>query len=574
MTTTHGGELVARTLAAAGVRHAFGLHGGHLDPILTSMVRHGISLIDTRHEAAAGNAAEGYARATGGLGVAFATAGPGFMNVFPALANAYVDRIPMLLLTSSPPLREAELNVLQGGIDQIAAASAVTRWAHRVTTASRIPDLVALAIRHATAGVRGPVVLEFPIDVLSRPVDEATASTATLVDIQPPGPSAHAVAVAADLLASAERPLIVIGGGAAVSPGMSEALRAFVERTKIPVVVSSWGHGVLPDGHSCLLGGPVEFTTLAMIGQVPDLIILLGARRGVMLGGRSTSMVPASARVVHVDIDGTEPGRIGTVDLAVRSDAAEFVRALATSRSTWPNWAKWNDATKAAQGGHAYLYAGDDPIAPSGRMHPYFAAKAVVEALDTETIAIYDGGELSAWMSFFARAHRPRSWFGLGMMGGLGVGPGFAIGAQVARPESRVVLLSGDGALGFHLPEFNTMVRHKLPITTIVFNNQGWGMSLHGQQALYGTDTRVIVDLPDTRYDQIAAAFGLYAERVERPEEIGPAMRRAFDSGKPACLDLAIAPEIVHPIMQQLSQAVPEGHTRIPYYETIPPGEA
>jgi acetolactate synthase-1/2/3 large subunit len=574
MTTTHGGELVARTLAAAGVRHAFGLHGGHLDPILTSMVRHGISLIDTRHEAAAGNAAEGYARATGGLGVAFATAGPGFMNVFPALANAYVDRIPMLLLTSSPPLREAELNVLQGGIDQIAAASAVTRWAHRVTTASRIPDLVALAIRHATAGVRGPVLLEFPIDVLSRPVDEATASTATLVDIQPPGPSAHAVAVAADLLASAERPLIVIGGGAAVSPGMSEALRAFVERTKIPVVVSSWGHGVLPDGHSCLLGGPVEFTTLAMIGQVPDLIILLGARRGVMLGGRSTSMVPASARVVHVDIDGTEPGRIGTVDLAVRSDAAEFVRALATSRSTWPNWAKWNDATKAAQGGHAYLYAGDDPIAPSGRMHPYFAAKAVVEALDTETIAIYDGGELSAWMSFFARAHRPRSWFGLGMMGGLGVGPGFAIGAQVARPESRVVLLSGDGALGFHLPEFNTMVRHKLPITTIVFNNQGWGMSLHGQQALYGTDTRVIVDLPDTHYDQIAAAFGLYAERVERPEEIGPAMRRAFDSGKPACLDLAIAPEIVHPIMQQLSQAVPEGHTRIPYYETIPPGEA
>jgi acetolactate synthase-1/2/3 large subunit len=135
-------------------------------------------------------------------------------------------------------------------------------------------------------------------------------------------------------------------------------------------------------------------------------------------------------------------------------------------------------------------------------------------------------------------------------------------------------LLSGDGALGFHLPEFDTMVRHKLPITTIVFNNQVWGMSLHGQQALYGTDTRVVVDLPDTRYDRIAAAFGLYAERVEQPEEIGPAMRRAFASGKPACLDLAIAAEVVHPMMQQLGQAVPEGHTRIPYYETIPPGEA
>jgi acetolactate synthase-1/2/3 large subunit len=135
-------------------------------------------------------------------------------------------------------------------------------------------------------------------------------------------------------------------------------------------------------------------------------------------------------------------------------------------------------------------------------------------------------------------------------------------------------LVSGDGALGFHLPEFNTMVRHNLPITTVVFNNLGWGMSLHGQQAIYGTDTRVIVDLPDTRYDQIAAAFGLYAERVERPDEIGPAMQRAAASGRPACLDLTIAPEIVHPMMQQVGDPVSEGHTRIPYYEAIPPGEA
>ncbi|MBP1687153.1 MAG: bznB [Deltaproteobacteria bacterium] len=574
MATTHGGELVARTLAAAGVRHAFGIHGGHLDPIITSMARHGITLVDTRHEAAAGNAAEGYARATGGIGVAFATAGPGFTNVFSALANAYVDRIPMLLLTSSPPLREAELNVLQGNFDQLAAASAVTRWAHRVTTASRIPDLIALAIRHATAGVRGPVLLEFPIDVLSRPVEEATATTPTLVQPEPPGPSAHALAVAGDLLASAEHPLIVIGGGAAVSPGMADALQAFVEHTKIPVVVSSWGYGVLPQGHPCLLGNSAELATLSMMGQAPDVVLLLGARRGLMLGSRSNSMIPAAARVIQVDVDGVEPGRIGSVDLAVRADVAEFVRALAASRKGWPSWAAWNDATKVAQGAHAFLYAGAEPVTPSGRLHPYFAAKAVIESLGPETITVYDGGEVSAWMAFFARAHRPRSWFGCGMMGGLGIGPGFAIGAQVARPEARVVLVSGDGALGFHLPEFNTMVRHRLPITTVVFNNLGWGMSLHGQQAIYGTDTRVIVDLPDTRYDQIAAAFGLYAERVDRPEEIGPAMQRAAASGRPACLDLAIAPEIVHPMMEQVGLPVPEGYTRIPYYEPVPPGEA
>jgi acetolactate synthase-1/2/3 large subunit len=134
--------------------------------------------------------------------------------------------------------------------------------------------------------------------------------------------------------------------------------------------------------------------------------------------------------------------------------------------------------------------------------------------------------------------------------------------------------MSGDGAIGFHLQELNTMVRHWLPITTVVFNNMGWGMSLHGQQALYGEETRVVVDLPDTRYDRIAEAFGLYGERVDNPEEIGAAMRRARATGGPALLDLAIAPEVVHPMMQQMLQPVPEGHTRVPYYETIPPGEA
>jgi acetolactate synthase-1/2/3 large subunit len=340
------------------------------------------------------------------------------------------------------------------------------------------------------------------------------------------------------------------------------------------VAASSWGYGVLPEGHPCLLGAGAEIAALSMVGQAPDLVLLLGARRGLMLGGRSESMVPAQARVIHVDVDAVEPGRIGSVELGVQSDAAEFVRALHASRADWPDWSAWNEATKAVRGGHAYLFAGADPLTSSGRMHPYFAAKAVMDSLGPDTVTVYDGGEVSAWMAFFARAHRPRSWFGCGMMGGLGIGPGFAIGAQTARPGSRVVLVSGDGALGFNLPEFDTMVRHRLPITTVVFNNMGWGMSLHGQQALYDADTRVLVDLPDTRYDRIAASFGLYAERVEQPEDIGPAMQRAAACGGPACLDLVIAPEIVHPIMQPLSEPLPEGYTRIPYYESIPPGEA
>jgi acetolactate synthase-1/2/3 large subunit len=541
--------------------------------MLIEMSRLGIRLVDTRHEAAAGNAAEGYARVTGGLGVAFATAGPGFTNIYAAIANAHADRIPVLVLTSSPPQREAQLNVLQGAIDQMAASAPITRFAHRVTTAARVPDLVALAIRHATCGVPGPVVLELPIDVMFRPVAEETVSTAWLERPEPPGPSVRAVDRTAELLAAAQRPVIVVGGGAAASPGMTEALTGFLDRTHIPVITSSWSTGTLPAGHPCLLGGPGELVALPLLAEAPDLVLLVGTRRGISLGGRTGSSIPESATIVHVDIDGVEPGRIGSVGLAVRSDAAEFIRRLSAAGITG-DWAEWNTRTKAAQGAHALLYADAEPITASGRMHPWFAAREVTAALDADSIGIFDGGELSGWVSLFARGSRPASWFGLGAMGGLGVGPGFAIGAATARPDARTVLMCGDGAIGFHLQELNTMQRHGLPVTVVVFNNLGWGMSLHGQQALYGEDTRVVVDLPDTRYDRIAEAFGLYGERVDKPEEIGAAMARARATGGPALLDLAIAPEVVHPMMAQMQQPVPEGHTRVPYYETIPPGEA
>ncbi|WP_067662351.1 thiamine pyrophosphate-binding protein [Nocardia miyunensis] len=571
--TTNGGELVARTLAAAGVRHAFGIHGGHLDAMLVEMVRLGITLVDTRHEAAAGNAAEGYARVTGGLGVAFATAGPGFTNILAAIANAHADRIPLLVLTSSPPLRESELNVLQGAIDQIAAATPITRFAHRVTTASRVPDLVALAIRHATCGVPGPVVLELPIDIMFRPVADEAVSVASLHTPEPPSPSVHAIDRTVELLAAAQRPVIVLGGGAASSPGMTEELTRFLDRTSIPVIAASWSPGTLPPEHPCLLGGPGELIALPLLVEAPDLVLVIGKRRGVEMGGRTTSSIPASATVVQVDVDGIEPGRVGSVDLAVRSDATEFVRRLSAAKIAG-DWSEWNMRAKAARGAHELVYADAEPITVSGRIHPWIAAREVTGALDVESVGIFDGGEVACWVSMFATGHRAGSWFGLGAMGGLGVGPGMAIGAATARPGARVVLMSGDGAIGFHIQELDTMVRHHLPITVVVFNNMGWGMSLHGQQSLYGEATRVLVDLPDTRYDRIAESFGLYGERIDKPEEIGAALRRARATGGPALLDLAIAPEIVHPVMQQMLQQVPEGHTQVPYYETIPPGEA
>ena len=172
MATVNAGQLLARTLAEADIADVFALHGGHLDTFLQGCREHGVRLIDTRHEATAGHAAEAYARTTGRVGVCAVTAGPGFTNAFTALANAYLDAVPIVVLTSSPPLREAERNVLQGGFDQLAAAAAVTKWAHRVTHPERVPELLALALRTAYGGKPGPVLLEVPIDVFFTPVDE------------------------------------------------------------------------------------------------------------------------------------------------------------------------------------------------------------------------------------------------------------------------------------------------------------------------------------------------------------------------------------------------------------------
>ncbi len=571
MAMIDGGELVARTLVAAGVTHAFGIHGGHLDSMLSAMARHGITLIDTRHEAAAGHAAEAWSRTTGQVGVCFVTSGPGFTNGYTPLASAHLDRVPLLMLTSSPPLREAELNVLQGGVDQIQAAAPVTRWAHRVSTTARIPDLVTSALRRTQAPTPGPVVLELPIDVLFRTVDEELASPPGPTTVGVPGPSVAAVAAVVDRLHAAERPLLVVGGGAARSAGASAALTALLDHAPMPVVASTWGHGVLDPDHPCWLGGLYELAALPFLAGAPDLVVLLGARRGFFLSRR---MVPDGVDVVQVDLDGGEPGRL-PVDLGVTSDVGELLRALAgplQSRAL-PDRSAWIEATRAARDGFGLLFAEAPPVTPSGRIHPYVAAREVAGALDPDGILVFDGGESSGWISAFARASRPGSWFGNGYFGGLGVGPGFAVGAQAAHPDRPVVLYSGDGAIGFNLVEWDTMVRHGLPITTVVSNNLGWGMSFHGQEALFGADGHVVSDLPETRYDRIAESFGLYGERVEDPDEIGPAMRRARDSGRPACIDIAVAPEVVHPMMADMVGNIPEGYTPMPYYEPIPPGE-
>ncbi|MFW6093216.1 MAG: thiamine pyrophosphate-binding protein [Pseudomonadota bacterium] len=568
-----GGELLAETLATLGVRDAFALHGGHLDAFLVACPEHGIRLLDTRHEASAGHAADSYARATGSIGVAAITAGPGFTNGLTAMVSAYLDAVPVLFIAGSPPLREVETNPLQGGFDQVAMAAAGCKWAHRVTHVERIPDLVEKAVRIATSGQPGPVFLEVPIDVMFAPANRvmlpvAPGRPANLV----PAPSAATVEGMLAMLETAERPVIVAGGGAALSPS-ADPLRRFVEHTGIPLVTNAHGHGVLAHDHPCYAGGTGSIGGAAGAGLAPDVVVLAGARQGLFTGGRSGSVVPADARLIQVDVDGAELSRLKPADLPVVADCAATFSALAgaAGRRSWRDRSEWRSLLKSHRNPLGTLFEDAPAETAPGRLHPYHAAKAALGALAPQTGVVFDGGESSAWCDPHLRAAGPGLFMTNGYLGCLGIGQGAAIGMAIAEPGRPVAVFAGDGAMGFHIGEFDTMVRHDLPIVTVVLNNASWGMSRHGQDLVYGENRRSIVGLADTHYERVAESFGCHGERVDRYDDIAPAIRKAQAGGRPACVNLITDPDVVHPVTPAMVGNVAAGNeVAIPYYENIP----
>ena len=340
MAKVDGGELFVRTLEAAGVDTVFTLHGGHLDAIYQAMRERPIRLVDMRHEQAAGHAADGFARTTGRTGVAIVTAGPGFTDCITAIANAWLDCIPTLFVAGAAPLRDAETLPLQGGLDQVAMVTPITKWAHRVTHTERISDLTTQALRIARSGRPGPVFLELPIDVLFARVDEARATKPGR--FQPdaaPAPPPEAVERAIALLHAAERPAILAGGGAWFS-GSGPELLAFAERTGTPVFTNSKAHGLVPGDHALAGRGFATLAAAAAAGLgAADAVLVLGARLGLFTGGRGARLIPPGAALIQVDVAAEEIGRNRDIDLAIAADVREALRAFdaAAAKRRWPD---------------------------------------------------------------------------------------------------------------------------------------------------------------------------------------------------------------------------------------------
>lgn len=387
----NGGDLLAQTLKHLGVEIAFGLHGGHLDAFLMGAHEIGIKLVDTRHETAAVQAAEGYNKIKNEVGVCFVTANSGFCNGIPGLATAFADRSSVLCITSSSPQRDSETNVLQGFHDQIVLSAPITRFAHRIIHVEEIPRLVSYAWRRATASPPGPVLLDVPIEVLFSPVQASRISWGSVGAplAYPPGPSPEAVRKAAELLKNSARPIIVTGSGAR-KLGQGDEFAGFVDATQIPVFASSKHSSPLRFGSKLRCGNVASLSALkSMERSPPDVVLILGARSGMFLGSRSDPSLPSAegTKYIHVDIDSAELGRMIPVDVGITSDVSIFITALAQQLKSFDYRAssEWVETALCLKT-LPLPWEGDAKQLESGRMHPYHALKAVFQALPPDSI--------------------------------------------------------------------------------------------------------------------------------------------------------------------------------------------
>ncbi|MCG8435830.1 MAG: thiamine pyrophosphate-binding protein, partial [Gammaproteobacteria bacterium] len=390
-----GGELCVLTLKQAGIGDLFVLHGGHLDPIFQAALDHDVRLIDTRHEAAAGHAADAYARQTGRVSCALATAGPGFTNILTAVTQCYLDCVPVLFIVGGPPLRDAERWPLQGGIDQIAMAKPVTRWATQVTRTELIPHLIGQALREATNGQPGPVLVEIPIDVLfGRVAPDKAPVPETLIAGSRPAPEKAVIREIGEVLSRADRPAIICGGGILFSDA-TDTLREFVAASGIPVFTNSKARGALPPEHPLNAGAHTNIKVAEASGiGTPAVALMLGARFGMFTepGMLGPGRIPDdSCTIIQVDVGARELGRIRHVHYPVIADCNAFLMALidGTRDIAWPDWREWSSAVHDLTGWHSMAY---ESVADKTRaLHPYKAVSEVVKSLPEDAVICADG---------------------------------------------------------------------------------------------------------------------------------------------------------------------------------------
>ncbi len=557
-TTAHRSvaEIVARFLAARGVDRIFGLQGGHIQPIWDHLAQLGVRIVDVRDEGAAVHMAHAHAQLSGGMGIAMATAGPGVTNCVTAIANAHLERVPVLLIGGCPPLPQDDLGPLQG-IDHVAILAPVTRHARTLRVAEQIArDLdKAWSIAEGDGGAPGPVYLEIPTDVLRQTVHPACVLDEHLTPQSRPRaqPDGGLVARAAELLRTARRPLVISGRGAR---GTSRALTRLLDASGAVYLDTQESRGLVDGAHRSVVGA-----VRARAMQEADLVLVVGRKLDYQLGYGSPAVFKHAKFIRIADhADELRDNRRGEVELladaglalaaladalgAVGGDGAEGSPAPAHpppahSSPAHPSAALdigWTTALRSEHVKRAAKYAEAMALAPAGRdghMHPNRIFAALRQVLKPDAITVADGGDL---LSFARTGLDSRHYLDAGAFGCLGVGTPYAVAAALLHPERQVVAITGDGAFGFNAMEIDSAKRHGAKAVFIVSNNAAWNIERLDQEMNYGG--RVVGTLlASSDYAGMARAFGLHAERVTDPARLPGAIEEAL-ANAPALIDV------------------------------------
>jgi acetolactate synthase-1/2/3 large subunit len=536
----HGGKLVARALKQAGVECIFTLSGGHVMAIYDGCLDEGIKIIDVRHEQAAVHAADAWSRLNPGkIGCAVLTAGPGVTDGVTGVANAWRANSPILVIGGQGPFNNMRRGSLQE-MDHVAVMKPITKWADTCYSTDRIPDYIEMAIRHATSGNPGPAFLEIPMDVLGAEL-EWDQVRFPKIRTQPPLliPAQSEIDDALEILAAAERPVMMVGTSAKWC-NASGAVQKFIENVHIPTFVNGMGRGMVKPGTPELLNR-VRKEAITKC----DVFICAGVLLDFRLAYGNT--IPADAKIIQVDIENELIGTNRSADVGVVGNLAAAFDTMTASieadgnKLDYSAWAatliaRENELEAAFS---AQLNSDEVPIDPLRLCREIRDFVA-----DKDVILIGDGGDIVAQASKVLPVPEENCWMDPGPLGTLGVGMPFALAAQLAKPEKRVLIIYGDGAFGLNGFEYDTAVRFGLPIVGIVGVDAAWGQMARPQAELYGSDRVVATKLNYTRYDKIVEAMGGHGEYCERPEEIGPALERAFASGKAALVNVVMRQDI------------------------------
>ncbi|MET1048185.1 MAG: acetolactate synthase large subunit [Acidimicrobiales bacterium] len=556
----NGGQALIRSLELEGVEVMFGLPGGAIlpvyDPIIDSPIRH----ILVRHEQGAGHMAEGYAHVTGRPGVAMVTSGPGATNIVTPLCDAFMDSIPLVVITGQVPTAAIGSDAFQE-CDTTGITQSVTKHNFLVTSAADIPRTIREAFHIATTGRPGPVLVDIPKDIVDPQHPNSAMEWDWPDELDLPGynPTTKGhpkmIRQAAELISASHRPVIYAGGGI-LKARAAEALKELAELCEIPVVTTLMARGAFPDSHPLCLGMPGmhgNYTAVTAM-QRSDLLIALGSRFDDRVTGKLDGFAP-DAKIIHVDIDPAELGKVRRPDVPIVGDCRLVIEALVEvlkgrgGLESQPDRSEWKSTLSGWQEKYPLTY---QPAEDGEGLKPQFVLEELRDMTPDDTIVVSGVGQHQMWTSQYWKFDYPYTWVNSGGLGTMGFSVPAAIGAKVGRPEKMVWAVDGDGCFQMTAQELVTAAAERIPVKVAILNNAYLGMVRQWQEMFYDerySEVYLSPDLPD--YVKWAEAMGCVGLRAESPEEVAPIVEKANSiDDRPVVIDFRTdAREKVYPMV-------------------------